>query len=333
MDHKIYRLALIAWGGLLVAGPGLVAATPGVAGDSDVLLQVHLPRQVKVQSQQLNLGQVSVIRGLGAVVAKASRIGLGRFSMPGQEVVLDRPTILSRLASSGIFPSQVRLTGAEAVTVRREQEIIETEDFIEAAQQFLQQYPVARSASTIIPIVRPKDLVLPELPEQLTLTPKIGRRTARGHVTVQIQVAVNGRDVGTRNVSFRLRYKRHRAVAAEQIPEGTVLSVENVKIETTESNRPEPAGWKPPYGQVVIRTLPAGAEIRPDMIGSAQSAVVVRRNETVQIRLERPGIIITAMGTALQEAHAGECLKVRNADSNRVIICRVKVDGTVEPML
>jgi flagella basal body P-ring formation protein FlgA len=43
--------------------------------------------------------------------------------------------------------------------------------------------------------------------------------------------------------------------------------------------------------------------------------------------------VITAMGKALQEARAGEYLKVRNSDSQRVIMCRVKTDGTVEPML
>jgi len=36
---------------------------------------------------------------------------------------------------------------------------------------------------------------------------------------------------------------------------------------------------------------------------------------------------------ALQEAQAGEYLKVRNSDSQRVIVCQVKTDGTVEPML
>ena len=45
------------------------------------------------------------------------------------------------------------------------------------------------------------------------------------------------------------------------------------------------------------------------------------------------GIVVTAMGTALKEARAGELVKVRNADSRRVILCRVKNDGTVEPIL
>jgi flagella basal body P-ring formation protein FlgA len=39
------------------------------------------------------------------------------------------------------------------------------------------------------------------------------------------------------------------------------------------------------------------------------------------------------MGTTLQEGRAGEYVKVRNADSHRVIVCKVMPDGSVEPAL
>jgi len=333
MNHSV-RCAILTLGVLFAIAPfEHAAAITSSDSENGVYLQVHLPREVTVQDSQLSLGQVSVVRGPGTVVAKASKIGLGRFSVPGQKMVLDRSTILSRLASSGISAAQVRLTGAESVTVRRQQKIIEAEDFIEVAREFLRQIPAGHSACTIIPTIRPKDLVLPKSPEQIELIPQFTGRSNRGHVTVQIQVKVDGRDMGKRDISFRLRYERRTVVASKQIPEGVVLSPENVKIETAVSDQPEPAGWKPPYGAVALRTLAANSEIRPGMIGAAQSTIVVHRNETVQIRIERPGILVTAMGTALEEAHAGEYLKVRNADSHRVIMCQVKTDGTVEPML
>jgi flagella basal body P-ring formation protein FlgA len=301
--------------------------------EDGALLQVHLPRDVTVQDSQLSLGQVGVIRGPEGLVAQAFKIGLGRFSAPGQKMVVDRPTVLSRLASSGISVAEVRLTGAEAVTVRRRQKLIETEDFITVAREFLRQHPAARSVAKIVPMIRPKALVLTSLPEQTKLTPQFVGRGGRGRATVRVQVNVDGRDMGTRDVVFRLGYERHRVVATAQIAEGEVFTPENVKLETVESDRPEPAGWTPPYGRMATRTVPVNAEIRAGMIASAQSTVVVRRNETVQVRLERPGILVTAIGTALQEAHAGEYVKVRNADSKRVILCRVKNDGTVEPIL
>jgi flagella basal body P-ring formation protein FlgA len=333
MNRNVYCVCLLLGISLLV-GPsvwGAVVATDGP--DGQVPLQIHLPREVTVRDCRLNLGQVSVVRGPEVLAAKASLVGLGRLSLPGQTVVLDRTTILSRLASSGIAASQVRLTGAKAIAVSRQQKIIEDEDFIEIGRQFLKQYPTARLASETIVTTRPKDLVLDDVPQEIELTPKLARSGGRGHALIQIQVLADGQVVGTRNVSFRMRFPRHRLVTTEPIPEGAALTEGNVKIETTVGDQPEPAGWKPPYGSVAMRPIPADTEIRQGMIGAARSAIVVRRNEVVQIRIERPGILITAMGTALQEAHAGECLKVRNADSRRTILCRVRDDGAVEPVL
>ena len=332
MDHRNDHVALIVLVAVLAgASGGATVAVPGGSGEG--VLQVHLPRAATVGDHQLRLGQISVVRGSGALVAKAAKIGLGRLSVPGQRVVLDRPTILSRLASSGISVQQVRLTGAKAVTVRRQQKIIQADDFIAVGRAFLQKFPQAHQACEIVPVVRPQVLALAELPEDIQLTPELVSGGPRGLAVVRVRVTVEGQDAGTRDISFRLRYKRRKIVAARQIAEGEALSPENVKIETQLSDQPEPAGWKPPYGAVAVRTLAANSEIRRSMIGVAKSTVVVRRNETVQIRIERSGILVTAMGTALQEAHVGESLKVRNVDSRRVIICKVKPDGTVEPML
>jgi len=101
MNHSLYRMCLMV-GSVLLAGSSVQGAVVAVDVPEGSPLQVHLPREVTVQDSRLSLGQVSVVRGSGPMVAKASPIALGRLSLPGQELVLDRPTILSRLASSGI---------------------------------------------------------------------------------------------------------------------------------------------------------------------------------------------------------------------------------------
>jgi len=61
-------------------------------------------------------------------------------------------------------------------------------------------------------------------------------------------------------------------------------------------------------------------------------AVVVRRNKTVQMRIQGLGFIIVATGQALEDGRPGELIKVRNADSKRIITARVGFDGTVSPV-
>lgn len=333
MKRRIFFCVLTVTGVVTlraVAG-GAPALADGPADDAR--LQVHLPREVTVEGNQLSLEQISVIRGPASLASQAGQVLLGRFSAPGQRLVLDRPTILSRLASCGIAADQVRLTGADSVTVRRQQQIIEVEDFVEAGRQFLGQLASSHSVCEIVAVTRPKDLVLSNQPQDVQLKCQLVRGVVRGHVTVRVQVVADGQDVGTRDVSFRLKYRTHRVVAAAQIAEGTALTPENVTIEAVASDQPEPPGWKPPYGLVATRTVAAGAEIVDSMLSSSPTSVQVRRNETVLIRIERPGILVTAMGTALQDGRLGELVKVRNTDSSRVILCKIMPDGSVEPAL
>jgi flagella basal body P-ring formation protein FlgA len=252
--------------------------------------------------------------------------------VPGQKITLDRATILSRLASRGIPAERVVLTGADAVEVRRRQQVISGDEFVSFARLFLQQNPPGSSPCDGTAAVRPKDLALSGEPKSMQLLPKFVDNGASGFVTIQVAVVVDGQEIGSRTIPLRLRYRGHKVVTLQEIPEGTKLTPENVKIEETVSDRPE-TDWKSPYGLVALRNLPASTEIREGMVDAPQPSLVIRRNETVVIRVHRPGFSVTATGLAMQEGRAGQYVKVRNTDSHRVIMCKVNEDGTVEPLL
>lgn len=331
MNRRLIWTALI--GSALFVAPLCNAASVGPEdGARDDLLRIHLPREVTVQNPLLSLGQVTVMTGTGPLATTAGQVRLGRFSVPGQKITLDRATILSRLASQGIPAEKVVLTGADAVTVRRRQQIISGDEFVSFARLFLQQNPPGSSPCDGTASGKPKDLALPDEPKNMQLVPRFVENGASGFVTVQVSVVVDGKEVGSRTVPLRLRYRCHKAVTLREIPQGTALGPENVKIEETVSDRPE-TSWKSPYGLVALRNLPTQTEIRDDMIEAPQPSLLIRRNETVVIRVQRPGFLVTAVGLAMQEGRAGQYMKVRNTDSHRIIMCKVNDDGTVEPVL
>jgi flagella basal body P-ring formation protein FlgA len=68
------------------------------------------------------------------------------------------------------------------------------------------------------------------------------------------------------------------------------------------------------------------------MVAPANPVVIVKRNQTVVIRIEIPGLLITAMGKAMRDGRSGEYIKVQNVDSRRIIYARVNEDGTVQPL-
>lgn len=309
-------------------------------------LQVYLPREVTIKGDTLSLGQVSIIRGEESLVAKASEISLGRISAPGQGIILDRPTVLSRLVCNGIPASEVTLTGAEKVTVKQQQQIIKGSEFVELANSFLEENPPTDSAYQWELIRTPKDLVIPGASKDIKLSPSLAANTTRNHAKIRIIVSADGKKIGTRDVAFRLKYNCRRAVTLVELDAGTVISPENVRIEKTVSNRPEPANWSglpfrsalqngvpnPPYGLVAKHRLSANTVLGTGMVELRKPEVIVGRNNTVIIRVERPGLLITAIGKTMQEGRAGEYIKVRNADSQRIILTKVNEDGTVEPV-
>lgn len=301
----------------------------------DSTLQLYLPREVIIQDDTIRLGQVSIIRGNpheDGLLAKASKITLGRITVPGQEIVIDRPMVLSRLACNGIPASKVTLTGAEKITVKRRHNIIKGSKLVELASEFLKKNPPSSSVCQWEPIRTPKDLNVPEESKDIKLSPRLVKSAARNQAKVQVAVIQNGKQTGEREITYRLKYNCRRAVALVDIPAGTVINSENVKIENTISYQPEPANWKPPYGLIAKRRLAAKTVLAPNMFGPVKPEVIIDRNQNVVIRIQRPLLLVTAIGKAIQEGRAGEYIKVRNLNSQRIILAKVNADGTVEPV-
>jgi len=301
--------------------------------EKDSSLKVYMPREITIKDDTIRLGKVAVIRGEESVVAKASEIALGRISAPGQKIIIGRSMVLSRLACNGIPASKVTLTGAKKITVKQKHRIIKGSKLVELASSFLKKNPPAGSVCQLKPIRIPTDLVIPGVRKDIRLSPRLARSGARNQVKVQIAVLANNKQIGVREVTFRLTYNCRKVVTLVDIPAGEVISPENVKIEKTISNYPEPANWKPPYGLIAKRHLPANTVLRAHMIGPVKPAVVVKRNQTVVIRIETPGLLITAIGKTMQDGREGDYIKVRNVDSRRIILAKVNEDGTVEPVL
>ena len=296
-------------------------------------LRIYLPREVSVGEGELSLGQVGIIRGEDSLVAKANGIALGRISVPGQSIVIDRPTVLSRLACSGIPASKVILTGAEEMTVKQQHRVISTDEFVSLASSFLENHRPGTSVSQWSPTRKPEDLVLPGTYNDIRFSPRLSESSATNQARVEIAVFAADRKIAVRDVMFALKYNCRQAVTKTDIAAGQTIGPENVEIRTRESNYPEPVDWTLPYGLVAKHRLPANTTLRPHMVGTSESPTVVTRNQTVAIRVERPGLLITAVGKAMDDGKAGDYIKVRNVDSQRIILAKINADGSVEPAL
>ena len=303
------------------------------AAPEEATLKVHMPRRVALEDSSVQLGQICGLRGEHALVEKASRIPLGRLFSPSQTLTFTRAQILSRLACCGFQDIAINVTGADQTEVGRSSTQVKGEDLVVLARRYAEQITPA-ATPTVLELVRvPQDLALEETDGKVELIPVALNGASATQRRIRISVLIDGVEKGSRDVVFRLKHQRQILIATQPLALGQTLSRENTRIEKRLGTTVQPVGWQPPYGAVVRRAIPAGAEVQPSWLRKAVASVTLKRNDAVVIRIERPGLLITAMGSVLTAGHTGQHIKVKNLDSNRIILCRVQEDGSVAPIL
>ena len=142
-----------------------------------------------------------------------------------------------------------------------------------------------------------------------------------------------GREMGVRRITFRHKYNTRKIVTLADIKAGDAISKENVKVEKIVSDYPKAASFSAPYGLIAKRNISRGGSILPNMVGPPRPAILVKRNQSVIIRIEAGGLTITTTGKMVDEGAVGDIVRVRNVDSLRVITAKVNEDGTVAPIM
>jgi flagellar basal body P-ring formation protein FlgA len=329
------RLISLAGALLLISGGLCQSSTDNSSAESvsQPSLTIYLPRDVAVESEDLKLGKIAVITGDEALVTKAGDIELGRFSTAGQIITIDRSLIMSRFACSGMPVCHPVFSGAEKISVRRTATVVKAGSIIESASTFLINSVKEQSIAKWEVVKMPADVILPAGTQDVDLVAGLVSRGVNGQAIIEVSIVAGGRQIETCQVAFRPKYNIRRVVTIVEVKEGTTLTADNTKIENVVSDVPESANWTTPYGNIAMRNLPAGSVVSSNMAKSPQPPVVIERNQNVVIRIERAGLVVTATGKAMQQGKLGECIKVKNTDSQRIIQAKVIEDGTVEPVL
>lgn len=297
-------------------------------------LKIYLPRQVQIDNDHVQLGDVAVIRGEPSYVQQINRINLGVLSNISQELVISRAMILGRLNACGFGGSQVEMTGADKVVVGKRSETIRAVKFKETAETFLRQNLNDSRVCQLELVGTVSDVVLPGKVKTVELIPALVKSNSKNKAKVSISVIIDGRQLTRREVEFRLMYFCRETVAMRDIAGGEMISRDNVKISQKMSYRSE-RNWQVPYGMVARRTIKEGGVITSSEVEPLRKEVLVKRNKNVAVVVNRPGLSLSAVGKALEDGSAGDTIRVRMQITNttRIIYAKVNTNGTVEPIL
>lgn len=321
----------------------LVAALASAAGpsagaidaSSPPALKIYLPREALVQGERIELGALGILRGDEALARRAASVAVGRFSVAGQQIVIDRATILAMLASAGIDAHTAAISGADSVTVRRNEDVVPPERFIAVAQAFMEEHLKGHAPGDITVITRPKPYVITKPAGDVRLAPRAHPYSTPSRPRAWVDVVVDGKVRDEREIAFSIRYTHQRIVATADIAEGEVITTRNVGVETVETSLAPPPDMPAPYGLVARRAMRKGAVIRETMVGPELPPVVIKRRQVVLVKFETPLLLVSSFGEAMEDGKAGDLIrvKVNSGKDAKMIVTRIGADGTVSPAI
>ncbi len=300
------------------------------AAMADGELQIYLLPEPTVESETITLEQIAIVRGDEDLAAKAKAVSLGRFSVLGQQIVLDRPTVASRLASCGVASGSVALRGAEKIVVRRNEQNLGGDRLTTVAVSLLKGLNPA--PSKIVLIRSPNPLAI-EAGRKAELRPRLAAPVQNGLARVRVEAIEDGKVIAQQDLLFGVKYLRHRVVASEDLAAGVQITSGNVTVETVEGSEPEPAGWAAPYGMLTRQRISKGTEVEAGRLSPVEAPVVIRRRQTVVVKLETGQLLISSLGEAQADGKVGEFVPVKMGTDkdSRIIKARIRPDGTLEP--
>ncbi len=301
---------------------------------ADKPLRIYLPEEKQLESTTVLLGKVGILMGDPVLVAKAQELALGTFSAEGQTLTVDRTTILSRLASAGIRAQQVQILGAQAVQIGRNEVTLSADSIIACAQRYLDGQLAGVKGVTAAVIRPPQQVVLAAAGGAAEMTVTDDAAQSGGVRRVRVAILQNGKAVSHQDVFFTVRYAVRRIVAVAELPAGAALTSENIRVETAQSDQPEPQGWAVPYGMTTKQRIAVNGVLTEAILQAPQPVMVVQKRQAVLVRVDNGLLFVSAMGEALDDGAAGQVIRVRRGQrpDERVIACRVMPDGSVEPV-
>jgi flagella basal body P-ring formation protein FlgA len=268
----------------------------------------------------------------GDLQQRCEQVRLGLAPPPGESVVIDRPTLRARMATEGIAGRQVRFAGAERIRVRRRTQVIDAGRILKAAEALMDERQQGAEAARWRCIRRPSELRLAET-RPAELAARTLESTAADLVRIEVAAVVDGRELATAEVQFRLEYPVKIPVAVENLSRGTVLTPANCRLETVYRSRPAPRDFRPPYSLLAAEPIARGAVIEPWMVRPAGRIEVLQRGQPVVMEIARRTWRVRALGEALEDGEVDQVIRVRNVDSGRIVSARVNYDGTVTPVI
>ncbi len=290
-------------------------------------IDLPLKARVQVEGTQVGLRDLLSASDRARLDKLAGPIRLFTAPEPGMKRQVSRQT-LARLVGRQIDTDQLRLTGADKVTIIRKGIWIEPAE----VQTVLEDY--LHSAAAKMPGVdlRFEKLYLP--PRFMVAVGKVEYQVIPanpqviGSRSLTLITRVNGKVVANRNIRASIKASAQVVVTVTDMKRGKRLAASDLVLQQVDISHLE----KPFFtidqllGKRLKQSLRSGQPLQRRQV---EFPPLIKRGELVTIEVRGRGLRLTASGEARQNGELGETIRVRNSRSQRIVLCRVKASGLV----
>ena len=289
--------------------------------------EVRFKSAASVEGEFFTLGDIASLNPSSSELA--SRV-IYRSPAPGKKMTYKASEIQSYLQQTDNDFQEVSWTGAGTIHVTREGLFIAPQKVVEIINQYLEKNRLNTGVKNIHMVFAPsrslKSVILPKGRLSYRVIPSAFPlyRSRSFNITFSI----DGRVEKNLAVRGNLNARAPVVVATSDIPRGTLLSADDIRVVTKDLNKLRDPCFEPHQllGQKVKRSLRKGAPIEKSMVDFPP---LVKRGEIITVAAISGGLKITATGIAKSNGQEGDTIRVKNSGSGKEILCKVIGPGLV----
>lgn len=309
----------------ILAAALAVAATPASSA-----VELSLKADATVAGARVTLGDVAVVEDAdGTVAAGLATVDLGAAPLPGYTQRLTRREIERQLRSRGLGISWARET-ADAVRVERAVWTFDTTQVVDRAAAHLRAQLGPDNGRTVVQLSAPApDVLLPAGEIELRPRPLAATLALRRHVTVWVDLLVDGDFQRTVPVSFNVRSQGAVLVARNDLPAGTTPTCEALQQQETDvaalDGPPASSDCRTVRGRLKRRLMQGEVLLKTHL----QVPSAVTQGESVNLHVDHGAVMLETRAIALADGEVGQRIDVRTSGGTAAIPAEIIAPGVV----
>lgn len=278
------------------------------------LAWVIVSAEAAVDGDEILLGQVACLGGDPETVRRLASVSVGAAPLPGGERQLQTSTINLRLRQAGIDDRTVLIAGPNTIKVRRQAASVDAERLREAILQHMQA-ALPAGAALHLEFESMQSVAVPAGDVAIRVT-RVPSRPV-GAVSFGVDIVVDGKVWKSLTVRAQAVLTVPAWVATATILPGETIGPHNAQVrQVTVQGAMDPAPVE------TSRPVRANRIIRPDTVIEARFVDPVPdapAGKQVTVVVERPGLVINAVGILEKDAMVGDVVTVRNVSSGQLL--------------